>query len=282
MLSYRHAFHAGNHADVLKHFVEIELLRYLGQKGTPFWYLDTHAGAGVYALTEGYAARNAEHETGIARLWDRSDLPPTLQPYLETVRALNPDGRLRLYPGSPWCAAHVMDSGNKLRLFELHPTDHQILAENFAEAGRRVQIRREDGFEGIKALLPPPPRRALTLIDPPYEDKRDYQHVVSALKEALKRFATGVYAIWYPRLQRVEARTLPENLKKLPAKNWLHVAVDVATPSTDGFGMHGSGMFILNAPWTLPGVLQETLPWLTAALATDDRARFILETGGDL
>lgn len=282
MLSYRHAFHAGNHADVLKHFIEIQLLDYLGQKSKPYWYIDTHAGAGAYSLTEGYATKNAEFESGIARLWQHNDLPAALQRYIEVIQQLNPDGQLRHYPGSPWCAAEVMLASDKLRLFELHPSDYQLLQANFQHAGRRVQIQQTNGFDGLKAVLPPPPRRALILIDPPYEDKQDYQHVTHALKEGLKRFATGVYAVWYPCLQRVESRQLPEQLKKLPAKNWLRVELHVQKPSADGFGMHGSGMFILNAPWTLPQTLREVMPYLTEHLAQDGQAQFILETGGDL
>jgi 23S rRNA (adenine2030-N6)-methyltransferase len=267
MLSYRHAFHAGNHADVLKHAVEVLLLQHLNQKETPYWYVDTHAGAGLYALDEGYATQNAEYESGIARLWQRGDLPAPLAPYLDVISSFNPDGRLTRYPGSPLVAERVMAANAKLRLFELHPSDHRILQDNFAGRHRRCQIWQSDGFEGIKAILPPPPRRALILIDPPYEDKRDYQRVPTALSEGLKRFANGVYAVWYPLLQRAEMRALPEQLKKLPVKRWLDVTLSVCRPSADGFGMHGSGMFILNPPWTLAESLQTMLPWLTDTLA---------------
>ena len=277
MLSYRHAFHAGNHADVLKHFIEIQLLQYLGLKDKPYWYIDTHAGAGLYSLTEGYAAKNAEFQGGIARLWARDDLPPAIRDYVEVVRGLNPTGELSLYPGSPLFAARVMPQSNKLRLFELHPSDSQILQQNFEHQERRVQIKTADGFEGIKAILPPPPRRALILIDPPYEDKRDYQHVDTVLREGLKRFATGIYALWYPLLQREEVRELPKQLKKIPAKSWLHVTMSVQSSSSDGFGMHGSGMFILNPPWTLAETLKQTMPWLTEALRQDRGAGFTLE-----
>jgi len=276
MLSYRHAFHAGNHADVLKHLVEYLLLDYLNQKDKPYWYIDTHAGAGCYALNEGYAAKNAEYESGIARLWQRTDLPAPVQAYVDLVRALNPDGELKLYPGSPLIADQLLRRDDKLRLFELHPSDFQLLEDNFADAGRRVQIQKANGFAGIKALLPPPPRRALVLIDPPFEDKRDYQHVITALEDGLKRFATGTYAVWYPQLQRVENKELPAKLEKLGA-NWLHVALTVQKPSADGFGMHGSGMFILNPPWTLAQTLKDIMPWLTEALAQDGGARYILE-----
>lgn len=277
MLSYRHAFHAGNHADVLKHFIEVQLLRYLAQKDKPFWYIDTHAGAGCYALDSGYATQNAEYQGGIARLWERDDLPVPLADYVALVKRINPDGQMKLYPGSPLVALELLRKQDRMRLFELHPADSEILRENFAGHDAQVLVQTADGFAVLKALLPPPPRRALVLIDPPYEDKQDYQRVVSALREGLKRFANGVYAVWYPQLQRAEARQLPEQLKKLPVKSWLHVALSVQTPSEDGFGMRGSGMFVLNPPWVLHGVLQQAMPYLVRRLGQDDGAAFMLE-----
>lgn len=276
MLSYRHAFHAGNHADVLKHAVLAAMLDYFNLKDKPYWVIDTHAGAGCYQLDTGFAAKNAEYETGIARLWDRDDLPAMLKRYVELVRATNPDGGRKLYPGSPLIAWNIMRADDRLRLFELHPTDIKFLQQTFDGAGRRVQIQQADGFAGLKALLPPPPRRALVLIDPPYEVKEDYRHVITALKDALQRFATGTYAIWYPQLQRHEVPVMLENLKKLPVKDWLHVALDVNVPSPDGFGMHGSGLFILNPPWTLYAALQETMPWLVDVLGGEG-ANYALE-----
>ncbi|MBW8077411.1 MAG: 23S rRNA (adenine(2030)-N(6))-methyltransferase RlmJ [Gallionella sp.] len=277
MLSYRHAFHAGNHADVLKHFVEMPLLHYLAQKDKPFWYIDTHAGAGCYELDKGYATQNAEYESGIARLWDRTDMPAALADYVALVKRINPDGQMKLYPGSPLVALQVMRAQDKLRLFELHPTDAEILRENFAGYGSRVLMQTADGFGALKALLPPPPRRALVLIDPPYEEKQDYQRVVQALNEGLLRFANGIYAVWYPQLQRDDARQLPEQLKHLSVKSWLHVALTVQAPGVDGFGMHGSGMFILNPPWVLHGVLQAVMPYLSRHLGRDTQAFYTLE-----
>ncbi len=277
MLSYRHAFHAGNHADVLKHFIEVQLLRYLSQKDKPFWYIDTHAGAGCYALDSGYATQNAEYESGIARLWRRDDLPEALADYVTLVKSINPDGQMKLYPGSPLIAQRLLREQDKMRLFELHPSDSELLQENFAGSGALVQSA--DGFTALKALLPPPPRRALLLIDPPYEDKQDYQRVVSALREGLKRFASGVYAVWYPQLQRADARQLPEQLKQLPVKSWLNVALSVQGLSEDGFGMHGSGMFVLNPPWNLHATLQQVMPYLADVLGRDAQASFILEQG---
>ncbi|MFZ2541509.1 MAG: 23S rRNA (adenine(2030)-N(6))-methyltransferase RlmJ [Gallionella sp.] len=277
MLSYRHAFHAGSHADVLKHFIEVQLLRYLAQKDKPFWYIDTHAGAGCYELESGYAAQNEEYKSGIARLWARDDLPAPLADYVALVKRINPDGQMKLYPGSPLVALELLREQDRMRLFELHPTDHEILQQNFAGHGTQVLMQEADGFGALKALLPPPPRRALVLIDPSYEDKQDYRRVVEALREGLKRFANGIYAVWYPQLQRAEAWQLPVQLKQLPVKNWLHVALGVQAPGEDGFGMHGSGMFILNPPWTLHATLQEVMPYLVLHLGQDAQAGFTLE-----
>ncbi|MFC7420115.1 23S rRNA (adenine(2030)-N(6))-methyltransferase RlmJ [Iodobacter arcticus] len=277
MLSYRHAFHAGNHADVLKHYIQTQILSYFNQKDKSYWYIDTHSGAGVYSLREGYATKNAEFESGIARLWERDDLPESIAEYVDVVKALNPDGKLTLYPGSPYVADQLLRPTDRLRLFELHSSDSKILKENFAEAGRRVAVIAGDGFAGIKAVLPPPPRRGVTLIDPPYEDKNDYDYVIDMLHEALSRFATGTYAIWYPQLQRAESKQLPEELKKLDVNSWLHVALSVQSPSADGFGMHGSGMFILNPPWTLAATLRETMPYLVKILGQGKGAKYILE-----
>ena len=277
MLSYRHAFHAGNHADVLKHLVLVELTKYLGQKEKPFWYIDTHSGAGAYALDSGYAAKLVEYKGGIGRLWERKDLPPLLTDYVALVRRLNPDRRLAVYPGSPYFALWTMRDQDRLRLFELHSKDARLLQENFQSAGKQVIVEATDGFAGLKAVLPPPTRRALALIDPSYEEKQDYDRVVKSLREALSRFPGGMYALWYPQLTRLDAHELPARLKSLPAKGWVHVALRVREPSRDGFGMHGSGMFVLNPPWTLHATLGELMPYLTSALAVDDGASFLLE-----
>jgi 23S rRNA (adenine2030-N6)-methyltransferase len=277
MLSYRHAFHAGNHADVLKHTVVVQLLRYLGQKDKAYWYIDTHAGAGVYSLMEGYAAKTAEFETGIGKLSERSDLPAAVADYVEQVRALNADGQLRFYPGSPYLAWRLMRPHDRMRLFELHTSEIEILRHNFRDAGRRAMLYAGDGFEGIKALLPPPPRRALVLVDPSFEDKRDYAHTLTCIEESLKRFATGVYAIWYPQVVRAESQRFAEQLKRLQSTDWLHLTLTVSRPPADGFGLYGSGMFILNPPYTLAATMKETLPFLTDVLGQDDAAEFKVE-----
>ncbi len=283
MLSYRHAFHVGNHADVLKHTVLLQVLKHAAQKDKPFWYIDTHAGAGSYALDKGYATQNAEFSGGIGQLWDVKGLPLAVANYIALVRSFNPDQSLRHYPGSPILAYSAMRPDDRLRLFELHPNDYKLLNQSFKSLGlgpgnRKVMTEAQDGFAGIKALLPPPQRRAVILIDPPYEEKKDYQRVVEMLKDSLVRFATGTYIIWYPLLQRPEPQQMVDKLKKLPLKNWLHVSLTVHTPSIDGFGMHGSGLFIVNPPYTLPQLLAETMPILLEKLGMDEGADYVLES----
>lgn len=278
MLSYRHGFHAGNHADVLKHLVLVQLTRYLGEKEKAFWYVDTHAGAGRYALDSAQAAKLAEHRDGVGRLWTRSDLPAALADYVALVRSANPDGRLKIYPGSPSLALATLRAQDRLRLFELHSREVLRLRENLQDGGKRVLIDESDGFAALKALLPPPPRRALVLIDPPYEERHDYDRVLNSLKDSLSRFAGGSYLLWYPQLTRLAANDLPQRLKRLPAANWLHLTLRVRTPASDGFGMHGSGLFVINPPWTLEATLQEVMPYLVEALGQDAGAGFTLES----
>ena len=289
MLSYRHVFHAGNHADVLKHTVLLAVLDYFNQKDKPYWVIDTHAGAGGYRLDAGRATTHAEHAGGIGPLWQLNDLPPLLARYVAAVRIDNADGRLRRYPGSPLLALRTMRAGDRLRLFELHPADVKLLAQNIGgavpDAQKRVAIRQEDGFAGMKALLPPPPRRGLVLIDPSYEDKRDYAAVVTALKEGLQRFATGTFMVWYPLLQKNESITLAGKLKKL-APEWLNATLTVQPPAADtqgGWGgMYGSGVFLVNPPWTLAAALKETLPRLAELLkvGAEGAASFSVEASG--
>jgi len=281
MLSYRHAFHAGNHADVLKHVLLVELIRHLRQKEKAFWVIDSHAGAGQYPLNSGYATRLTEYVDGIGRLWPCRDLPPALEHYVQLVRLANPDGQLRRYPGSPRIALSLLRNQDRLRLFELHSTEARLLRDEFAACGRQVIIAATDGYGGLRALLPPPPRRGLILIDPSYEEKADYARVIAALQDGLERFATGIYAVWYPLLEKREASTLPQKLKSLPSGRWLNVTLRVREVAVDGFGMAGSGMFVANPPWQLAQTLRETMPYLARSLAQDATAGFTLEEGGE-
>ena len=278
MLSYRHAFHAGNHADVLKHLILLQIAEYMGEKPAPFWIIDTHAGAGRYTLESAHATKLAEFRDGVGRLWDKKGLPPAAVDYLEFIKMLNPDGQLRHYPGSPWLASQMLRESDRLRLFELHSTDVKLLQECFKTGGRKIMVTAGDGFAGLKAQLPPPSRRALVLIDPSYETREDYQAVVKAVQDSLKRFPTGTYAIWYPMLSKLDSRQLPGKLKNLGAKNWLHATLEVKAAARDGFGMNGSGMFIINPPWTLERKLHETLPKLAELMAQGEGAKYTLES----
>ncbi len=275
MLSYRHAFHAGNHADVLKHYVLSLVLTYMRQKDKPYCYIDTHAGAGLYHLKDDKARQNAEFEQGIAKLMAATDLTPALANFAALIKSVT-DNDPAFYPGSPVLAHHLLRADDKMCLFELHPSDHALLTANFKNQGKQVRVAQQDGFAGIKACLPPASRRAVVLIDPPYENKQDYQYVVSMLKDSLKRFASGTYLIWYPLLQRPEPAQMLAELLALKPASWLHVSLSIHAPKSDGFGMHGSGLFIVNPPWTLPQTLNASLPALTELLALDPTAHFSL------
>lgn len=275
MLAYRHAFHAGNHADVLKHLTLVAVLQHLNRKEKGYRVIDTHAGAGAYALGGRQAQLHREFDTGIARLWGRDDLPPAVQAYVDQVRAFNDGPELRQYPGSPELARRLMRPQDQLRLFELHATDHGQLAGRMRDDAR-VEVRPADGFTVLKAQLPPPTRRGLLLIDPSYEIKTDYARVLAALREALARFAECTVLIWLPQLQLLEAAKLPQRLKAaahdVAPKGWLLARLSVRHPRDRGYGMLGSLVFVANPPHTLAPALRKALPWLAATLAEDERA----------
>ncbi len=276
MLAYRHAFHAGNHADVLKHIVLVQVLRYMNGKDKPYRFVDTHAGAGGYSLEGRYAQKKGEFEQGIGRLWGRSDLPEPVADYVERVRAFNPGGALEQYPGSPAIAHMLLRPTDQMRLFELHPTEHRIL-ESYLGSQRGVEVKHADGFDGLKSQLPPSTRRGVVLIDPSYEGHGDYGRVVATLRDAVHRFAEGVYLVWYPQVQKVEAAELPRRLEALAPKGWLHARLTVARPDAMGFGLAGSGMFVFNPPYTLHDTLAGVLPWLVEALGQVEGANFLLD-----
>jgi 23S rRNA (adenine2030-N6)-methyltransferase len=284
MFSYRHAFHAGNHADVLKHAALLHVIDYLTQKDGALMVVDTHAGAGFYSLAEGYAQKSGEYAGGIGKLWDAAPLPALLQHYVQAVRAFNADGQLTRYPGSPVLLQRALRAQDKLRLFELHTTDYPLLADNMRQlkAPRQIQTLQADGFDGLKAFLPPPARRGVVLIDPPYEDKRDYKHVTDTLTDALKRFATGTYFVWYPVLLRPESRNFPAALKRTAQSarvKWLSATLHVAALTPQAKGLVASAIFVINPPYTLLAALQESLPVLARVLAADVGAAFQIEHG---
>jgi 23S rRNA (adenine2030-N6)-methyltransferase len=274
MLAYRHAFHAGNHADVLKHCVLQQILLYMNQKDKPYWVIDTHAGAGMYSLESEYANTKGEYHHGVARLQNRDDLPPVLQEYLDLVKACNNKGEWTLYPGSPEIIRRTIRAEDRMRLFELHPTDHDLLAEHF-DRDRQAKIFKSDGFAALKALLPPPTKRGVIFMDPPYEIKSDYAKVIATLQEGLSRFAEGVYVVWYPILTRGDHIHLVESTRGLSEKT-LNVSITVQEPDERGFGMLGSGLCVINPPWVLKEKLQNILPYLVDALTQFDGAHYEL------
>jgi 23S rRNA (adenine2030-N6)-methyltransferase len=270
MLSYRHAFHAGNSADVLKHTVLMYCLDYLGQKEKPFLALDTHAGAGRYSLTQGYGAQNQEWRHGIQRLLDQDPLPPPLALYASLVKeSLHSTG---LYPGSPALIQKRIRRQDRAVCFELHPTDFAALGEAFS-ADSRFRLLREDGLGGLKALLPPPSRRGCVFTDPSYEIKTDYAVLPERMGEAIRRFPTGLYIIWYPLLRTGPGAALRDTLLGLYPGNRCSAELRIALPKTapEGGGdsagrMYGSGLVVYNPPWTLRPVLEESMPVLASLL----------------
>ena len=296
MFSYRHAFHAGNHADVLKHIVLLAVLRYMTQKDTALNVFDSHAGAGLYRLDGDYAKTSAEASEGFLKLIankPKEAFAPAIQDYVEMVAGFNHGGTWAVYPGSPFIIQSLLHGRDKLKLFELHPTDTKTLTANIAqlEAGRQVTILREDGFEGLKKFLPPPSRRALVLCDPSYEVKHDYGRVQAMINDAMLRFPTGTYAVWYPIIPRPEAHDVPKKLKTLAnksGKSWLSVSLTVKnsklTQDAEGEvirpGLPASGVFLINPPHTLKALLKDAMPQLVTALGQDQHATFTLESGG--
>lgn len=312
MFSYRHAFHAGNHADVLKHTVLIAILRHLLQKDTALTVFDTHAGAGLYRLDGEYAETSGEAANGFLRLiaaLNKAPAPtkkasaaaksiadglaPVIQDYLDLVASFNNKGSHKVYPGSPFIIQRLLGERDKLKVFEIHPTDAKTLSANISqlEAGRQVAVLREDGFEGLKKFLPPPARRALVLSDPSYEIKNDYARVVAMVADSLTRFATGTYAVWYPIIPRPEAHDVPRKLKTLATKAgkaWLNATLTVKSSKLTADeagevirpGLPASGMFIINPPHTLKAALQLALPQLAEILGQDQHATSTLESGG--
>ena len=286
MFSYRHAFHAGSHADILKHLTLIHLVEYLQEKPVALTMVDTHAGAGIYSLEDGFAAVSKEAESGIYRLLKFKEagnpIPESVQTYLDCIEAENVGGELKTYPGSPFILARLLRPQDRLKLFELHPKEIDILRHNIGELkqSKQIDIYAEDSFSRLKGLLPPPSRRGLVLIDPSYEDKQDYRYLELAIEEALQRFATGCYAVWYPILSRRESIALPDRMKKICAahqRSWLHTELRVENAPGER-RLQASGMFIINPPWTLEKHLADALPTLTKALGIDGGAQFLLKS----
>lgn len=271
MLSYRHAFHAGNFADVLKHATLTLILEYMTRKEKGFYYIDSHSGAGMYQLTDEFAQKTGEYKAGIAKLVNEQDLPASLQPYVDLIKELNPNSDINdldLYPGSPGIAKRFMRRQDSTHLFELHPTDIQHLTD-FCYRWKKVFIKQSDGYQGVIGLLPPPNRRGVVLIDPPYELKEDYQKAVGTIVKGYKKFATGTYLLWYPVVKRELVDEMKRSFINSEVKNLLQVELCLSD-DTNEYGMTGTGLFIVNPPWQLAKQMNEMLPYLKAKLGNSN------------
>ncbi|NID06883.1 23S rRNA (adenine(2030)-N(6))-methyltransferase RlmJ [Luteibacter jiangsuensis] len=274
-MNYRHAYHAGNFADVLKHMVLVALLDALKQKATPFCYVDTHAGRGRYDLRSVEARKTAEADEGFGVLRTATGLPPLLWKWLETVRACNDGDDMRYYPGSPWFAAHLMREGDSAQLCELHPEEAAALRQVFHH-DRRVHVHERDGYEAMKGLLPPKEKRGLVLIDPPFEaQEAEFRVIEKALKAAMEKWPTGMYAVWYPIKLRSHVQPFHRWLTRCGAKRVL-VAEVLLRPDDSPLRLNGSGMVIVNAPWKLDETLRDSLRLLPRLLGTAGESEYRL------
>lgn len=272
MLSYRHSFHAGNAADVLKHSILIHILQHLQRKEKAFCYVDTHAGAGLYALNSEHAEKTQEYKQGIGALWQAKNLPDALESYRQVIQAFNSDNELNHYPGSPLIAQHLLRRQDRLFLYELHSSDVQLL-ESSLRADRRVQVHHQDGFKHCAGLLPPTQRRGMVLIDPSYEVKTDYERVLEIILQLYQRFATGTYVLWYPVVERPRINELE---RKIQASNLKNVQLFELAQQADSheYGMTASGMIVINPPWTLKAAMETALPFLAEQLGMANQGSY--------
>ncbi|BED90427.1 ribosomal RNA large subunit methyltransferase J [Pseudoalteromonas sp. MM1] len=265
MLSYRHSFHAGNPADVLKHLVLAQVLQYQTIKDKPLDYIDTHSGAGFFELSSSDAQKTQEYKEGIAKLWQHSSEHEALNDYIALIKSFNGGDELAFYPGSPKIAEHYLRRQDKGWFFELHPRDLQLLEQNM-QGKRSIRVRGENGFAGLIGLLPPASRRACVLIDPPYEIKDDYDTVISTLVKAHQRFATGTYMIWYPVVDRARINNMEQGLIDSGMRN-IQLFELATQADTDVHGMTASGMIVINPPWKLKQTMDSVLPELVELLS---------------
>ena len=256
MLSYRHSFHAGNFADVLKHVVLVEILEHLTKKDAPFDYIDTHSGAGLFNVRSKDAEKLNEYAEGVGKL-ELAELPQ-LSRYFEIIASYNKGKHLDIYPGSPAFAQYFLRPQDRAWLYELHPEDFKALRKNI-NTSRKVRVACEDGLKALDAVVPPHSRRAVVLIDPSYEVKTEYDQVYEAIAKAHKKFATGTYALWYPVVDRRKIDKLEKQFKKSGIKNIQRFELGVSADSAER-GMTSSGMLVVNPPWTLFDTMAKVLP----------------------
>jgi 23S rRNA (adenine2030-N6)-methyltransferase len=263
MLSYRHLFHAGNFADVFKHALLVHLLQGLNKKDKPYFFLDTHAGIGRYDLSKPWAQKAREYESGITRLWKRDDIPAALKPYMDIVRAENGDGHIRFYPGSPLIARRLIRPVDRIVASELNKTDCAELHSLFAR-DRRVTVKLMDGYQSLKAHLPPKERRGLVLIDSSFDRSREFARIAGALHDAYKRWETGIYAIWYPLMGEGVTRGFEREILATGIRKVLQFELKILPD--DASTIPGCGMIIVNPPWKFDTEMRTLLRWLWSAL----------------
>ncbi|MDA0681078.1 MAG: 23S rRNA (adenine(2030)-N(6))-methyltransferase RlmJ [Proteobacteria bacterium] len=275
MLSYRHAYHAGNFADVMKHVVLTSVLKYMARKDGALCYIDTHAGAGGYDLSSVRSRKTDESSFGISKLWNLKDAPESISDYLDLVRRYNPSGNLVRYPGSPWLASKLLRPKDRLVLCELHTSDFPALDEMFTH-DRRVHCHAEDGYRFSKGLVPPLERRGLVLMDPSYELRDEYETAISTVGALHRQFSNGTYALWYPILDERRTTSLRRRIDEMKIRDVLHLELRV-TDRKSLPGMYGCGMIVVNPPWTLRGAMESALPCLVSELGMNRMAAFQIE-----
>jgi 23S rRNA (adenine2030-N6)-methyltransferase len=269
-VNYRHAFHAGNFGDVVKHATLCLVLEHLKRKDKPFVVLDTHAGVSVYDLGADEPNRTGEYRDGIGRVFAEPAPIPTLAPYLGVVRALNPDGVLRFYPGSPEIARRLLRDRDHLMAGELHPVDHGLLEAHF-RGDTRVRVYALDGYQALRSFLPPKPRRGVVLVDPPFEARDEFDRLVEALRDAHRRWANGIVIVWFPITERGAVDAFYGEISMTGIPRILRAELMVRR-SGEEQSFDGCGLLIVNPPWTLADDLSALLPHLASRLAQGEGA----------
>lgn len=275
MLSYRHMYHAGNAADVFKHALLSRLLIALSSKDKPYFYLDTHAGIGLYDLTHSWAQKAREYENGIGRLWAAKDVPQAFEPYLAIVRALNPDGQLRYYPGSPFIAKRLVRPIDRMALVELNKVDHEELQAVFSRE-KHVAVQLMDAYQALKAYVPPAERRGLALIDSSFDRARELDRVLKALKDAHARWATGMYAIWYPLMEPAAMRDFLASTERSGIRKVLRLEMVVRERDESAI-IPGCGMLVVNPPWQFDREAKPMVEWLARTLLVSGKPQALVE-----
>jgi 23S rRNA (adenine2030-N6)-methyltransferase len=265
MLAYRHQFHAGCFSDVFKHALLAQLVLALEKKDKPFFCLDTHAGIGLYDLMHEWAQKNAEHKDGIELIWARKDAPPEMTPYLDAVRAENPDGKLRYYPGSPRVVRRLMRVGDRMVLTELNRKDCEALATLFAR-DRQVTVEFSDGYQALKAHLPPKERRGLVFIDSSFDRAQEFKRLTQGFAEAHRKFATGVYALWYPLMEPMAMRAFERRVTATGIRRILQLEISLH-PKEWTVSMRGCGLLVVNPPFGFEDTARAILKWLWPVLS---------------